>query len=75
MQDAFTVLYRTGKARSGMRDKDVAAALGLSAPSLTRRKKNPALFSLGEVLKLSVLFYWDGEEIMQIIGLYAKGGE
>lgn len=75
MTDTFTQMYRIGKARSGMTDEEVADALGIGRKALWKRRKNPSLFPFGDVLKLSAIFCWQQDEVMDIFGLYSvKGG-
>lgn len=75
MTDAFTQMYRIGKVRSGMTEGDVADALGITRPTLQKRRKNPSLFPFGDVLKLSAIFCWQQDEVMDIFALYSvKGG-
>lgn len=76
MLETFTVLYRIGKSRSGMTEEEVAGALGVTRPTLQKRRENPKLFQFGDILKLCALFCWEDNEIMSIVGLYCvKGGE
>lgn len=74
MQDSFTKLYRIGKARSGMTEMDVADALGITRPTLQKRRENPKLFPFGDVLKLCALFCLEDNEVMKIVGLYCVNG-
>lgn len=75
MADTFSQMYRIGKARSGMTDEEVADALGIGRKALWKRRKNPSLFPLGDVLKLSAIFCWQQDEVMDIFKLYSvKGG-
>ena len=75
MADTFAQMYRMGKARSGMTDEEVADALGIGRKALWKRRKNPSLFPLGDVLKLSAIFCWQQDEVMDIFKLYSvKGG-
>ncbi len=74
MADAFSQMYRIGKARSGMTESDVADALGITRPTLQKRRENPGLFPFGDVLKLCALFCWEGDEVMKIVGLYCVNG-
>lgn len=70
MTDIFAQMYRIGKARSGMTDEEVADALGIGRKALWKRRKNPSLFPLGDVLKLSAIFCWQQDEVMDIFKLY-----
>ena len=75
MTDKFARMYRIGKARSGMTDEEVADALGIGRTVLWKRRKNPVLFPFGDILKLSAIFCWKQDEVMDIFGLYTmKGG-
>lgn len=74
MFDTFSSLYRVGKARSGMTEADVADALGITRPTLQKRRENPKLFPFGDILKLCALFCWEDNEIMSIVGLYCVNG-
>lgn len=76
MRDRFSRLYSEGKARSGMTEWEVAEALGITRPTLQKRRENPKLFPFGDILKLCALFCWEDNEIMSIVGLYCvNGGE
>lgn len=76
MRENFSKLYCEGKARSGMTEEEVADALGMTRTTLRKRRQNPGSFSLGDVLKLCILFCMEEEEAMKIIGLYCvKAGD
>ena len=70
MRDVFTRMYRTGKSRAGMTEEEVAGALGITRSTLRSRRQNPGSFSLGEVLKLCALFYWEEGEMVGLVRLY-----
>lgn len=68
--EAFARLYRIGKARSDMKDSDVADALGIKSLMTWRKRRNrPELIPLGDFAKLSVLMQWQDSEVDAFMSL------
>lgn len=63
MREQFGKLYRVGKARAGMKDRDIADALGIKSLMTWRKRRNqPETIPLGDYAKLSVLLQWTEDE-------------
>ena len=65
--EQFATAYRIGKAVAGMTDNEVATFLGMTEPTLRRKRRQPEKLTIGELEKLSVLFRWGEDEIRQLI--------
>lgn len=66
--EAFANLYRIGKARSGMKDSEVADALGIKSVMTWRKRRNrPEIIPLGDFAKLSVLLQWQDSEVDALV--------
>ena len=67
-QERYELAYRMGKARTGMRDPEVAKALGFdNVLSLRRRRKDLDKISVAEFAKLALILRWTPEDIDGII--------
>lgn len=65
---AFAAAYRMGKARTGLRDPEIAEALGYkSVISLRRRRQDMDKLSVAELSKLSLVLMWTDEEMAEIV--------
>lgn len=67
--EQFATSYRIGKAVAGMTDSEVATFLGMTEPTLRRKRRSPDKLTIGELEKLSVLFRWGEDEIRKLIVL------
>ena len=66
--ERFQELYRVGKARTGLKEPLIAAALGIGETTLCRHKKNPGdRFSFNQVVLLGELLGWTDEDYLSII--------
>lgn len=67
--EQFAAAYRIGKAVAGVTDNEVASFLGMTEPTLRRKRRNPDKLTIGELEKLSALFRWGEDEIRHLIVL------
>ena len=65
--ERFYEHYRVGKARLRLHEPEIAAALGLGESTLYKYKRNPDMFSLGQLVRLGRILGWSSEEYVDII--------
>ena len=69
LREAFAVSYKVGKARSGLRDSDVAGILGITPMTFRKKRNDPKDLKAGELATLAVLMKWDITEVSRLIEL------
>lgn len=70
--ERFAEHYRVGKARLELYESDIASALGIGEATLYRYKRNPDLFSIGQIVRLMSVFDWTDEQFLDIFGRGSK---
>lgn len=65
--ERFDEHYRVGKARLRLHEPEIAAALGLGESTLRKYKREPDMFSLGQIVRLGRVFGWSDEDYLDII--------
>ena len=66
--ERFRESYRTGKARIGFLEPQIAAALGIGESTMRKYKQNPCdQFSINQFAKLGELLGWSDDELLSII--------
>ena len=64
----FGELYRIGKARSDLTEAQITTMLGFkSRDALLRRRNNPLLIDMGQLMTLGAAFRWSEEDWQQLI--------
>ena len=64
--ERFGEIYRVGKARANLTEREVAQILGVSHVTLGKYKKAPENFPFGKLLVLGNLFGWTADEFLAI---------
>lgn len=72
--ERFRELYKDGKKSIGATEEQIGAILGVSRPTLKRKRDNPENFSLGEFITFCARFSWSDEEILSIVRPERKNG-
>lgn len=65
--ERFDDHYRTSKAHLKLQEPAIAAALGLGVSTLRKYKRDPDLFSVGQIVRLGGVFGWSDEDFLDII--------
>ena len=65
--ERFEVLYRTGKARLGLLEPDIAAMIGVSKPTLLSYRQDPGKLPLDKAAILWTAMGWTNEEIASVL--------
>lgn len=72
--ERFRELYKAGKNRIDATEEQISILLGVSRPTLKRKRDNPENFSFGEFIVFCELFRWSDEEILSIVRPERKNG-
>lgn len=65
--ERFDDYYRTSKAHLKLKEPDIAAALGIGESTLRKYKREPDMFSLGQIVRLGHVLEWPDEAYLNII--------
>lgn len=66
--ERFDDHYRTSKAHLKLKEPQIADALGLGVSTLRKYKRNPDLFSMGQLVTMGRIFEWPGDTYLDIFG-------
>lgn len=66
--ERFDDYYRTSKAHLKLKEPDIAAALGIGVSTLRKYKREPDMFSIGQIVRLGRVLEWSDMEYLDIIG-------
>lgn len=64
--ERFAEVYRVGKARANLTEREVAQILGVSHVTLGKYKKTPEIFPFGKLITLGTMFGWTEDEFLAV---------
>lgn len=65
--ERFGEHYRVGKARLQLQEPQIAEAVGLGVSTLRKYKRDPDLFSMGQLVRLGDVLGWSSEDYVDIL--------